>query len=134
MFLENRLVSHKYGKCLNEPDDSEESKEAMALLAAGQVNDFEKAMSGAGLSLVRFGSRRCEGRETHFHSFIGEAAAGRWGISKNKKYLYGRYFFWLVDCNALRIFFIMLDQYGRFVGGPKSYSYITFLFCTHQLK
>jgi hypothetical protein len=60
------------------------------------------AMSGARLRPVRFGSHSCTDRERHFHSFVGEAACGRWGISQNRKFLWGTEFYWICDCSAMR--------------------------------
>jgi hypothetical protein len=32
---------------------------------------------------------------------VGEAACGRWGISQNRKFLWGNAFYWLCDCSAM---------------------------------
>ena len=37
-----------------------------------------------------------------FHSFIGEAAAGRWGIGQNRNFLWGNFFYWVCDCAAVK--------------------------------
>ncbi len=43
--------------------------------------------------------------ELSYHSYVGEAATGRWAIGKFRKYLTGREFTWLTDCSGLRQFF-----------------------------
>lgn len=63
---------------------------------------FDELMSGARLRPVRFGSRRCTDREHHFHSFVGEAVAGRWAIGQCRRYLWGGHFYWMCDCSSLK--------------------------------
>ena len=43
---------------------------------------------------IKYGSRAWTTSEKWFHSFIGETAAGRWGI--------GQLFYWVCDCAALK--------------------------------
>ena len=63
---------------------------------------FDLTLKGARLHPVRLDSRKCTEQELHFHSFVGEAACGRWGISKHKKYLWGTMFYWICDCSAMK--------------------------------
>ena len=70
-----------------QPADDEASRVALALLTDGGPNRFDELMSGVRLRPIRFGSCRCSEREQHFHSFVGEAVAGRWAIGQNRKYI-----------------------------------------------
>jgi hypothetical protein len=72
-----------------QPDGSKESLAAIVELVAGEDNEFDTAMTGARLRPVLFGSRKCDDRETHYHSMVGEAACDRWAFFKLNKYLYG---------------------------------------------
>eukprot|EP00977_Amphora_coffeiformis_P023407 scaffold13290_cov112-Amphora_coffeaeformis.AAC.1 len=47
-------------------------------------------------------SRRCSPYEAHYHSFVGEVAAGRWGFSIVNTYIWGSHFYWICDCNAVQ--------------------------------
>jgi hypothetical protein len=49
-------------------------------------------MTGARLRPIGFGSHKCDEHERHYHSFVGEAAAGRWDFEKNKRHAYGTHF------------------------------------------
>jgi hypothetical protein len=89
------------GWILMQPDDSTASVSALALLRAEGICLFDITMKGASLRPVRFGSRGCTEMESHLHSFVGEAGCGRWGISQNRKYLWGSEFFWMCDCSAV---------------------------------
>jgi hypothetical protein len=60
-------------------------------------------MMGARLRPVLFGSRKCDDHETHYHNMVGEAACGRWALSKLKKYLHGTHFWLIFDCGGMRI-------------------------------
>jgi hypothetical protein len=40
--------------------------------------------------------------ETKFHSYIGEAKAGDYGINKLRHMLWGMQFTWITDCWAVR--------------------------------
>ena len=40
--------------------------------------------------------------EAKLHSFVGEAACGRWAIAQNRKFLWGTHFYWICDCMAVQ--------------------------------
>ena len=84
-----------------QPADDEASRTALEILEAGGPNTFDELMSGARLRPIRFGSRRGTPKERHFHSFVGEATAGRWAISQCRRYLWGTLFHWMCDCSSL---------------------------------
>jgi len=83
---------------LMQPDDSPASIAATHLLKEKGTNQFDATMDGP----VRFGSRACLDKEKWFHSFVGEGACGRWGITQNGKVLWGTHFYWLCDCAAVK--------------------------------
>ena len=58
--------------------------------------------SGARLRPIGFGLRCCLSQECRYHSFIGEAACGRWAISQNRTYIWGAHFYWMRDCKAVK--------------------------------
>ena len=71
------------------------------LLETG-ICDFDLTLDSPRLRPISFGSRSCSLAEEKLHSFVGEAAAGRWAISKNRRYLWGIHFYWLCDCAAIK--------------------------------
>jgi hypothetical protein len=101
-FLKTDWSANGMGWVLMQPDNSAASTEALAKLYATGECDFDVTMGGPRLRPVRFGSRKCTDREQHLHSFVGETGGGRWGISQNKKFLWGAEFFWLCDCSAVK--------------------------------
>jgi hypothetical protein len=101
-FLKTDWSAAAFGFILMQPDDSAESVAAMDhLLFTGECM-FDLTLKGARLRPVRFGSRRCTPQEQHYHSFVGEAAVGRWAINQNRKYLWGTTFYWLCDCSGVK--------------------------------
>ena len=63
--------------------DVESTKSAKALLHSGEYT-FDFSKDGDRLQSVRFGSRACIDFERKYHSFVGEAASGRWSTSQNR--------------------------------------------------
>jgi hypothetical protein len=78
---------------LMQPDDSDASTVALALLRSKGTCNFDVTLNGACLCHIRFGSRSCTERKRHYHSIVGEAGCGRWAISQNRKVLWGAEFF-----------------------------------------
>jgi hypothetical protein len=76
VFLKTDWSASGMGFILMQPDGSKESLAAIAKLAVGEDNEFDTAMTGARLWPVLFGSRKCDDRETRYHSMVGEAACG----------------------------------------------------------
>jgi hypothetical protein len=113
VFLKTDWSASGMGFILMQLDGSEESLAAIvkliaklvAKLVAGEDNEFDTALTGARLRPVLFGSRKCDDRETHYHSMVGEAACGRWAFGKLNKYLYGTHFWWICDCDGMQILF-----------------------------
>jgi hypothetical protein len=101
-FLKTDWSADGFGSILMQPDDSPASVAATQRLVEDGVCDFDLTLKGARSRPVRFDSRKCTEQERHFHSFVGEAACGRWGISKNKKHLWGTVFYWICDCSAMK--------------------------------
>ena len=102
IFLKTDWSSKGMSYILMQPADDEASQTALQILRDGGENVFDKLMTGARLRPVRFGCRRCTVRESHYHSFIGEAASGRWAMGQNRRYLWGAQFYWLCDCNTVK--------------------------------
>ena len=102
VFLKTDYSALGMALALMQPDDSDESKAAMLSLHENQDCDFDTTLKGARLRPIKFHSRRCLEREQHYHSFVGEAATGRWAIGICRKYLVGQHFFWLCDCSAMK--------------------------------
>jgi hypothetical protein len=101
-FLKTDWSADGFGAILMQPDDSPASVAATAKLLSDGICDFDLLKSGARLRPCGFLSRACTEQERHFHSFVGEAACGRWSICKYKKYLWGCYFYWICDCSAIQ--------------------------------
>ena len=87
---------------LMQPADDPTCVSAMDKLKKEGICLFDLSIAGPRLKPLAFGSRNCSTAERHFHSFVGEAACGRWAISQNRKYLWGQHFFWLCDCLAVK--------------------------------
>jgi hypothetical protein len=102
VFLKTDWSAAGMGFVLMQPDGREESTKAMTTLQAREDNAFDSAMSGAHLKPVRFGSRKCNDREEHYHSMVGEATCDRWAFGKLRHLLWGIHFFWLCDCDAVK--------------------------------
>ena len=103
-FIKTDWSATGMGFILMQPDDSEASKEALVHLTDQADADFDATSNGARLRPILFGSRHCSTKERHFHSFVGEAACGRWAIGQMRKYLWGTHFYWITDCIALHEF------------------------------
>ena len=102
VFLKTDWSSYGMGFILCQPDNSKESVEAIKKLEENQECLFDLSSDGVRLQPLAFGSKSCTEAESHFHSFVGEVACGRWAISQNKHYLWGRHFYWLCDCNSVK--------------------------------
>ena len=89
------------GWILLQPANNDDSKAAAKLLQRGMECKFDLDKDGARLQPIAFGSRACSVMESKLHFFTGEAACGRWAISQNRRYLWGRHFFWMCDCLAI---------------------------------
>ena len=101
-FLRTDWAKTGFAAILLQPDDSSASQAATAQMERGEPCVFDKTLNGARLRPVRFLARKCDEIEEHYHSMVGEAACGRWGISKLRYYLWGRKFYWITDCSAIK--------------------------------
>jgi RNase H-like domain found in reverse transcriptase len=93
------------GAVLLQPDNSQTSQLAEHMENKGGQCLFDLTRSGLRLRPISFLSRKTTQPEQSYHSYVGEASAGRWAFSKWRKYLFGKEFTWLTDCNGLRHFF-----------------------------
>jgi hypothetical protein len=90
------------GYIVLQPTNEEAGKMCIEAIEKKDMESFDKMISECKLHPVRFGSRRCTEPESHLHSFTGEIASGRWSIAANKKFLWGKHFYWICDCNAVK--------------------------------
>ena len=82
--------------------DDEVSIAATKLLLETGEDTFDLTRGVVQLRPTDFGSHSWTLQESKYHSFIGEAACGRWAIGQNRKYLRGTHFYWMCDCKAMR--------------------------------
>ena len=68
---------------LMQPADDDASVKATDTLNNTGEFLFDIDMEGPRLKPIKYESRACTSTKNWFHSFIGEAAAGRWGIGQN---------------------------------------------------
>ena len=102
VFLKTDWSAAGMGWILLQPAGDTASQAAAKVLRETGECTFDINKSGARLQPISYGSRACTEAERHFHSFVGEVAAGRWGIAQNKKYLWGAHFYWFCDCTAVK--------------------------------
>ena len=100
-YLKTDFSALGMGFALCQPDNSPEALQAMREEDAGAKCQFDLCFSKLRLHPICFGSRKCLNNERYFHSFVGEATAAAWAITKNRHFLWGRPFTLLTDCNAL---------------------------------
>ena len=101
-FLKTDWSAEGMGWILMQPADDSDSQHATKLLMKTGQCLFDLNKDGPRLRPVQFGSRSCTDFERKYHSFVGEAAAGRWAISQNRHYLWGNNFWWMCDCTAVK--------------------------------
>ena len=83
IFLKTDWSARGMSWILMQPADDDASVKATATLKKTGDFLFDLDMEGPRLKHIKYGSRACTTGEKWFHSFIGEAAAGRWGIGQN---------------------------------------------------
>jgi len=104
-YLKTDWSSNAMGAVLLQADQTEEAEEAMRKEVESGKCEFDKAISGLRLRPVAFISRICKGKERDYHSYVGEAACGRWAMRKFRQWLTGKEFTWITDCSGLTKFF-----------------------------
>lgn len=90
------------GWMLMQPANDDDSRTAMETLKETGECLFDLTSSGPRLRAVANGSRSCIDMEKLFHSFVGEAARGRWVIGQNRRFLWGNHFYWMCDYRAMK--------------------------------
>ena len=101
-FLKTDWSAGGMGYILMQPDDSLESLAAIKHLSATGECLFDVSLDGPRLRPVLFGSRSNKSYERDYHSFVGEAACGRWSIAACRKYLWGTLFIGSATVTLLR--------------------------------
>ena len=88
---------------LMQPEDSDAARLLLSTINPSDPStvQFDLTIEGARLQPVFCASRRCSPTEAHYHSFVGETAAGRWAFSVTNSYIWGTHFYWICDCNAV---------------------------------
>ena len=89
-----------------QPDNCSESIRALAILEESGDCTFELSLEGPRLHLVLFESRSNLPYEMEYHSFVGEIACDRWSIAHNRRYLWGKKFYWICDYNSIKEIFV----------------------------
>ena len=97
VFLKTDWSSLGMSFILMQPDDDRNSQKSLQKLLNKGICDFDLSPTGPRLRAISSGMRKCTNGESHYHSFVGEIAALRWAIAKNKLYLWGATFFVLCD-------------------------------------
>ena len=97
VFLKTDWSATGMGFIVMQPGNSPESLLELHHLAKTGECRFDLTMAGARLCHVAFGSRSNKTFEEYYHSFVGEIASGRWSITQNKRYLWGKHFYWICD-------------------------------------
>jgi hypothetical protein len=100
VFLKTDWSSLGMSFILMQPSDDAVSTAAIKKLVEHGVCDYDKSANSPRLRAVSSGMRKCTEGESHYHSFVGEIAALRWAISKNKLYLWGVTFYVLCDMKS----------------------------------
>mmetsp|Transcript_357 Transcript_357/g.524 ORF Transcript_357/g.524 Transcript_357/m.524 type:complete len:620 (-) Transcript_357:114-1973(-) len=104
-YLKTDWSSNAMGAVLLQVDLTEEAEEAMHKEIEGGKCEFDKTISKLRLRPIAFISRTCKGKERDYHSYVGEAATGRWAMKKFRQWLVGKEFTWITDCSGLIKFF-----------------------------
>jgi hypothetical protein len=103
-YLKTDWSAHAQGAVLLQAGCTKAEEEAVHRETKGGQCEFEKKLSGLRLRPVAFISQRRKEPSSR-HSFVGEAATGRWAMLKFKRHLIGREFTWITDCSGLLKFF-----------------------------
>ena len=90
------------GWILTQPENDVESEKATKILLKSGECIFNLCKDGARSIPIKSGSRSCTDFERKYHSFVGEAVAGRWAISQNRHYLWDNNFWWMCDCASIK--------------------------------
>jgi hypothetical protein len=103
-YLKTDWSAEAQGAVLLQAGCSTEEEDAMMREVKGGKCEFDKTVNGLRLRPIAFISMRRKLTSSR-HSFVGEAATGRWAMLKFKHHLIGREFTWITDCSGLLNFF-----------------------------
>ena len=101
-FLKTDWSTSGMGYILMQLDNSLESITAIKHLDSTDGRLFDLTLFNPCLKPVLFNSLSNIFHENNYHSFVGDGACSRWVISRLCKYLWGIFFYWLCDCNAIK--------------------------------
>jgi hypothetical protein len=110
-YIKTDWSSYGMGAVVLQPHPNPIADTALRTEEAGGPCTFDLTITGEHLRLrpIAFISRLCTRVEQAYHSYVGEAATGIWGIEKFRHLLFGREFTWITDCSGLRQFFDGID-------------------------
>ena len=97
VFLKTDWSSLGMSFILTQPGNDKASVKATRKLLDVGICEFDLHPTAPRLRAISSGMRKCTEGESHYHSFVGEIAALRWAIAKNKLYLWGTTFYVLCD-------------------------------------
>jgi hypothetical protein len=89
-----------FGYVLLQPVNDDTSIKASQDYRDGKGFSFMTKDSPAVLHPVCFGAWKCHGNEVWLHSHLGKCFACDYGINKNRHYVFGQCFVWVMDCYA----------------------------------
>lgn len=81
-YLKSNWSKDKMGAVLLQPDDTPAAVKAEERESTGGKCEFDRNKSGLRLQPIAFISRMSTPAELSYHSYVGEAATGRWAIGK----------------------------------------------------
>ena len=87
---------------LLQSDDSDEAVTATKLLSTTGECLFDLLPSSPRLLAVTYNSRSNKPYERSYHSCVRETACGRWAIAHLRRYVWGKLFYWMCDCTAVK--------------------------------
>ena len=101
LILKTDWSSLGFSFILMQPANDEHSRRASEKLVKTGTCNFDTKLDGPRLQAICSGMRSSTSTDAHYHSFVGECAALRWAISKNKIYLWGCKFYCMCDMKSL---------------------------------
>ncbi len=96
------FLAKGFGYVVCQSDDDKTSLALASQIMSGNGFHFLTKKDGGALYPVAFGSRRARGNEEFPHSYLGEGFCRDWAIHKVHHMCYGRWFFWVTDCYAVK--------------------------------
>ena len=90
------------GYIIMQSDNSQEFVKALRHLVAKGECLFELSLDGPRLYPVVLVSWSDLPYKVYCHSFVVEIPCDRWIITHNRRYIWGKHFYWIYDCNTIK--------------------------------